>query len=182
MIAMIEGEVMYRGSGFVIVKSGNIGYKIFLPDTIAMTLRGNIVLYTHEAIRESEHELYGLTTIEALELFWKLITVSGVGPKSAQRIVFTEEIESVKKKISNGDLAFLTSVSGIGKKTAQKIILELKGVLVDEESSTSGGDEDAVSALQALGYSRRDAEQILSTVEGETTEERIRAALKVLGK
>jgi Holliday junction DNA helicase RuvA len=181
MIAMIEGEVMYRGSGFVIVKSGNLGYKIFLPDNIAMTLRGNITLYTHEAIRDSDHELYGLTTIEALELFWKLITVSGVGPKSAQRIVFTEEIDSVKKKISNGDLAFLTSVSGIGKKTAQKIILELKGVLVDEETGT-GGDEDAISALQALGYSRRDAEQILSTVVGETTEERIRAALKMLGK
>jgi len=178
---MIEGEVMYRGSGFVIVRSNNIGYKIFLPDQVAMTLRGVVTLYTHEAIRESDHELFGLTTIEALELFWKLITVSGVGPKSAQRIVFTEEIESVKKKISNGDLAFLTSVPGIGKKTAQKIILELKGVLVEEETS-NGGDEDAISALQALGYTRRDAEQILSTVEGETTEERIRAALKMLGK
>jgi holliday junction DNA helicase RuvA len=139
-----------------------------------------VTLYTHEAIRDSEHELYGLPTIEALELFWKLITVSGVGPKSAQRIISTQDIESVKKNISNGDLAFLTSVSGIGKKTAQKIILELKGILVDEETSVSD-DEDAIHALQALGYSRRDAEQILSTVEGETTEERIRAALKVLG-
>ncbi len=181
MIAMIEGEVVYKGDGFILLKSGSIGYKIFVPENVAMTLRGTVTLYTHEAIRDSDHELYGLTTIPALELFWKLITVSGVGPKSAQRIVFTEEIESVKKKISNGDLAFLTSVSGIGKKTAQKIILELKGVLVDEETVT-GGDEDAISALQALGYSRRDAEQILSTVEGETTEERIRAALKVLGK
>ncbi len=178
---MIEGEVVYRGNGFVIVKTGGIGYKVILPDEIANTLRGQVMLYTHEAIRESEHELFGLTSIAALELFWKLTSVSGVGPKSAQRIVFVDEIETVKKKISLGDLAFLTSVSGIGKKTAQKIILELKGVLVDSEES-NGFDEDAISALQALGYSRRDAEQILSTVEGETTEERIRAALRVLGK
>lgn len=178
---MIEGDVMYRGIGFVIVKSGSIGYKIILPDEVVQTLNGSVMLYTHETIRDSDHELFGLTTIAALELFWKLITVSGVGPKSAQRIVFSEDIESVKRKISNGDLTFLTSISGIGKKTAQKIILELKGVLVDEESS-NGGDEDAISALQALGYSRRDAEQILSTVEGETTEERIKAALKRLGK
>jgi len=72
-------------------------------------------------------------------------------------------------------------VPGIGKKTAQKIILELKGVLVETEMQ-GGFDEDAISALQALGYSRRDAEQILSTAEGETTEERIRNALKQLGR
>ena len=165
----------------MIVKSNSIGYKIILPNEIATNLRGNVTLYTHETIRDSDHELFGLTTIAALEFFWKLITVSGVGPKSAQRIVYTDEIEAVKRKISSGDLAFLTSVSGIGKKTAQKIILELKGVLVDEVGA-SEGDEDAISALQALGYSRRDAEQILSTVEGETTEERIKAALKRLGK
>lgn len=178
---MIEGEVVYHGAGFVIVKTGGIGYKVILPDEVGQALHGHVELYTHEAIRESEHELFGLTSIDALELFWKLTSVSGVGPKSAQRIVFVDNIETVKKKISLGDLSFLTSVSGIGKKTAQKIILELKGVLVDSEES-SGYDEDAIGALQALGYSRRDAEQILSTVEGDTTEERIKAALKRLGK
>ncbi|MEK7451873.1 MAG: Holliday junction branch migration protein RuvA [Patescibacteria group bacterium] len=181
MIAMLEGEVVYHGVGFVIVRVHDIGYKVILPEEIASTLHGRVLLYTHETIRDSDHDLFGLTSVSALELFWKLITVSGVGPKSAQRIVYTDEIESVKQKISKGDLAFLTSVSGIGKKTAQKIILELKGILVDEETAT-GADKDAIDALTSLGYSRRDAEQILSTVEGESTEERIRFALKRLGK
>lgn len=181
MIAMISGEVVYHGVGFLIVRSGQIGYKIFLPEDVAHTLHGEVTLYTHEVIRDSDHELFGLTSVDALELFWKLITVSGVGPKGAQKIVYADDIEKVKGKIASGDLTFLTNVPGVGKKTAQKIILELKGVLVDSESSMKF-DEDAIGALQALGYSRRDAEQILSTVDGETTEERIRSALKILGK
>ncbi len=181
MIAMLEGDVIYHGVGFVIVRVQDIGYKVILPEDVAHTLHDRVLLYTHEVIRDSDHDLFGLTSMTALELFWKLITVSGVGPKSAQRIVYSEEIESVKGKISKGDLTFLTNVPGIGKKTAQKIILELKGILADVPEA-SVFDEDAISALSSLGYSRRDAEQILSTVEGETTEERIRAALKMLGK
>jgi len=181
MIAMISGEVVYHGVGFLIVQSGNIGYKVFLPENIANTMHGDVMLYTHEVIRDSDHELFGLTSIEALEFFWKLITVSGVGPKGAQKIVYSDDIERVKERITCGDLTFLTNVTGIGKKTAQKIILELKGVLVDTETSTVF-DDDAINALQTLGYSRHDAEQILSTVEGETTEERIRNALKILGR
>ena len=181
MIAMLNGEVMYHGNGFVIVRVQDIGYKVIVPEEIAHALSGTVLLYTHEAIRDSEHELFGLKSMSALELFWKLINVSGVGPKSAQKIVYADEIEMVKAKISNGDLTFLTSVQGIGKKTAQKIVIELKGVFVDIPD-VALFDEDAISALSSLGYSRRDAEQILSTVEGTTTEERIRAALRVLGK
>lgn len=181
MISYIEGELLHKGDGFVIIKTGGIGYQVFLPDQAMIALRDPVSLFTHEVIRETEHELFGFISASQLEFFLKVIGVSGVGPKSGQRIVFADEIESVRKKISHGDLGFLTSISGIGKKTAQKIILELKGELVDDEGA-SGYDEDALAALQALGYPRRDAEQILSTVQGETTEERIRAALKILGK
>jgi len=181
MIAMISGQVVYHGVGFVIVQTQGIGYKILMPEDVAHSLHGEVVLYTHEVIRDSEHELFGFTSVSALELFWKLITVSGVGPKGAQKIVCADEIESVKSKITQGDLSFLTNIPGVGKKTAQKIILELKGVLMDEPT-TSGFDEDALGALQALGYSRKEAEQIMSSVEGKTTEERIRHALRLLGK
>ena len=178
---MLNGEVIHHGVGFVIVRAGDIGYKLILPENVALAAHGTVLFYTHEAIRDSEHELFGLASMSALELFWKLINVSGVGPKSAQKIVYADDIENVKAKISRGDISFLTGVQGIGKKTAQKIVIVLKGEFVDTPDAPAF-DEDAISALSSLGYSRRDAEQILSTVEGETTEERIRAALRVLGK
>ncbi len=81
----------------------------------------------------------------------------------------------------SGNLAFLTGVPGIGKKTAQKIILELKGVLADPEQVASV-DSDAVDALVALGYSKKDAEQTIAGVEGKSTEERVRQALRLIGR
>jgi len=181
MIVSIEGNITYHGLGFVIVETGGIGYKIVLPEDVAHAQHGQVRFYTHEIIREPDHELFGFASIEALELFWKLIGVSGVGPRTAQKIVFADTVEKTKERIMAGDLSFLTNVPGIGKKTAQKIILELKGALA-QEPEFSIFDSDAVEALISLGYSRKDAENILSGVSGETTEERIRAALKTLGR
>lgn len=178
---MLNGEIVYHGIGFVIVQTCDVGYKVILPEDVAHTLHGKVMLYTHETIRDSDHDLFGLTSMDALELFWKLITVSGVGPKSAQRIVFASDIQNVKQKISNNDVSFLTAVPGIGKKTAQKIILELKGVLANEPES-SVGDQDAISALVSLGYAYREAEGVLALIDADSTEERVRAALKMLGK
>ena len=181
MIVSIEGNITYHGLGFVIVETGGIGYKIVLPEDVAHSQQGQVRFYTHEIIREPDHELFGFASIEALELFWKLIGVSGVGSRTAQKIVFADTVEKTKERIMAGDLLFLTNVPGIGKKTAQKIILELKGALA-QEPEFSIFDSDAVEALISLGYSRKDAENILSGISGETTEERIRAALKTLGR
>lgn len=181
MMVLLLGEVLYHGVGFVIVVNGGVGYKVILPEDAAHGLHGVVTVYTHEVMRENERELFGFLSIGALELFWKLIGVSGVGPRTAQKIIFAHEIEKVKERIMAGDLAFLTSVPGIGKKTAQKIILELKGVLAQEPESAVF-DTDAVDALVGLGYARKDAEKMLSSVEGQTTEERIRLALRAFGK
>lgn len=181
MIASLRGTVTYHGLGFVIVENGGIGYKVILPEDRAHGLQGDVFLYTHEVIREDERELFGFLSASALELFWKLRSVSGVGPKSAQKIVFAADVEKVKERIMASDIAFLTSVPGIGKKTAQKIILELKGVLA-QEPDIAAQDEDALEALIALGYSRKQAEQAIQGLEEETTEGRIRAALKLLGR
>ena len=181
MIVSLRGQVVHHGIGFVIVENTGVGYKVYVTEDRAHLLRGEVHLYTHEVIRESERELFGFLSVEALELFWKLIGVSGVGPKSGQKIVFANETEKVKERIMAADVSFLTNVPGIGKKTAQKIILELQGVLA-QEPNVVGLDRDAVEALTGLGYSRKDAEGILSGVEGTTTEERIRAALKYVAK
>ena len=178
---MLTGEVIYHGLGFLIISNQGIGYKVILPEDAAHGLRGMVTLYTHEVIRDSERELFGFRDVVSLELFWKLISISGVGPRIAQKIVFSGVVEKVKERIMAGDLAFLTTIPGVGKKTAQKIILELKGALA-QEPDASVFDQDAIGALMGLGYSNRDAEQILSQVQADTTEERIRLALKFLGR
>ncbi|MCR4314146.1 MAG: Holliday junction branch migration protein RuvA [Candidatus Uhrbacteria bacterium] len=181
MMVYIKGRVLCHGVGYVIVENQGMGFKITVPESFAHEIQDPVTLYLHEAQREDGRELFGFLSLAQLELFWKLITISGVGPKSAQKIVFSDAIERVKVKIMSGDLAALTDVPGVGKKTAQKIILELKGVLV-EEPGVLGLDGDAVEALVGLGYSRRDAQAALSDIEEGDTEARIRLALKRLSR
>lgn len=183
MISLLTGTIAYHGVGFVIVKVGGIGYSVTLPETVAHGLSGEVTLYTHEAVRDDGRELFGFTTIGGLELCWKLIEVPGVGPKLAQKIVYGGgSVEDVMKKVGEGSVEFLSSIPGVGKKTAQKIILELQGKLVDADGSTV--DDDATIALMSLGYSKPQAEESLSglSVDIATTEDRVRAALKRLGK
>lgn len=181
MMVYLQGSVLSHGVGYVVVQNNGIGYKITIPESIAHEVQGIVTLYLHEVQREDGRELFGFLSIGQLELFWKLVAVSGVGPKSGQKIVFSDTVERVKAKIMAGDLAALTDVPGIGKKTAQKIILELKGVLV-EEPGMGTLDADAIEALVGLGYSRRDAEAALSGIEEGDTEARIRVALKRLSR
>lgn len=181
MMAYLKGKIFYRGNGFIIVERDGIGYKITLPESFARGFVDEVELYLHEAMREDGRELFGFLYVDQLELFWKLITVSGVGPKSAQKIVYSDLVDRVKAKIMSGNVEALTGVQGIGKKTAQKIILELKGTLA-LEPETSTQDTDALEALVGLGYSRRDAQDALSLIEEVSTEDRIRAALKRLSR
>jgi len=179
MMSYIRGAVLYHGLGYVIVENAGIGYKVSVPGSIARDFQGEVALYLHEVIRDSERELFGFSAVEQLELFWKLISISGVGPRGAQKIVFSDRIDQVKSKIMAGDLTALTSVPGVGKKTAQKIILELKGVLA-EDTDISALNGEAIDALVGLGYAKRDAEAALSGLELDNTEACIRAALKRL--
>jgi len=129
MLVYLSGTVLHHGVGYIIVEQSGVGYKVSLPENVAHEIHESTHLYIHEVIRDSERELFGFTSIEQLELFWKLIAVSGVGPRSAQKIVYADAVDRVKSKIMAGDLTSLTNVPGVGKKTAQKIILELKGLL-----------------------------------------------------
>lgn len=179
MMAFIQGSVIHQAMGYLLIVSGGIGYKVTLPETLSYSVDQHVTFFLHEVLRDNERELFGFVSIEQLELFWKLISVSGVGPRSGQKIVFSDQTDHIKAKIMAGDVVSLTHVSGIGKKTAQKIILELKGALA-EEPIASSGDLDAVEALIGLGYSRRDAQAALLELDDLDTESRIRAALKRL--
>lgn len=181
MIASISGSVTYKGSDFVIVEVAGIGYQLRLKPERVAGLGENVTLFTHEVVREDSRELFGFFTAEELELFWKLISVSGVGPKVGQKIVGSGEIKEVKERIMAGNLEFLTDIPGVGKKTGQKIILELKGVLA-EEGPVTPVDSEALDALVNLGINKKQASEILAVIDARDTETRIREALKVLGK
>ncbi|MBU0531827.1 MAG: Holliday junction branch migration protein RuvA [Candidatus Uhrbacteria bacterium] len=181
MITTLSGTIIFKSESYVVIEVAGVGYKVTLTPHQVSGLNGEVTMYTHEAIRETEHELFGFFSMNALELFWKLIAVSGVGPKVGQKIVSSDEVDNVKAKIMAGDLSFLTNIPGVGTKTAQKIILELKGALADD-NMLPAVDQDAVDALTGLGISKKEAQEVLTQVEADSTDERIRAALKQLGK
>ncbi len=179
MMSYLRGTVLYHGKGYVILENSGVGYKVEIPEPAGSALKETTELYLHEVIRDSERELFGFTAIAQLELFWKLITISGVGPRMAQKIVFSDQVDQVRSKIMVGDLTALTTISGVGKKTAQKIILELKGALALEPDEALVNTE-ALDALVGLGYLRRDAQAALDGLDISDTEGCIRAALKRL--
>lgn len=182
MIAKVTGQVIYRGDAFVIVECQGIGYQVAFPAEVAGGLSGAVSVYTHEVIREDARELFGFLSMDALELFWRLIGVSGVGPRSGQKIVFSASVREVRERIMKGDVAFFKGISGIGTKTAQKIILELKGELAEAPAAGASVDPDALEALAGLGYPRKQAEEVLAMIDAESSEERVRKALKMMGR
>ncbi|MFA6536452.1 MAG: Holliday junction branch migration protein RuvA [Candidatus Paceibacterota bacterium] len=189
MISHLSGTVADTTERYLVISVGGVGYKVFATaETIAKSQKSEVIsLWTHLAVRENALDLYGFLNKEELSFFELLITVSGIGPKTALGILNVTTVPSLRKAIISGETAHLTKVSGIGKKMADKIVLELKGKLgVDTEADEmSLRDEiDALEALKALGYKHQEAREALKEVDLKIadTGERIKAALKVLGK
>jgi holliday junction DNA helicase RuvA len=189
MISQLEGKISERGSNYVVLSVGGVGYKIFMPlDTLSSIPAGDqsTKIFTHLAVRENALDLYGFLNKSDLDFFTLLIGVSGIGPKSAQAILNIADASVLRAAIVSSDSSHLTKVSGIGKKNADKIILELKDKLGGETFLGDGtrvrDEADALEALRALGYSlpqARDAlRKIPPTVSG--TNARLKEALKIL--
>ncbi|MEN9561469.1 MAG: hypothetical protein RIQ56_742 [Candidatus Parcubacteria bacterium] len=188
MIGHISGSVLVVRSTYVLVQVQGIGYKIFLTKENLATMKqgGSAALWTHHVVREDVEDLYGFATEEELRFFELLLTVSGIGPKSALGILDIASVETLRQAIGTGRSEYLTKVSGIGKKTAEKIVLELRdkiGAVSLSDSAPIKGDEEALEALKALGYTPQEARDALRKVstEYETSKARLREALKVLG-
>ncbi len=131
-------------------------------------------------------DLYGFANKKELDFFELLITISGVGPKTALNILNVASVDSLRQAVSTGETAHLTKVSGLGKKMADKIVLELKGKLGNYEEIAFGHKEeiDALEALKSLGYSHKESREALQEIDKShtTTSARVKAALKHLGK
>lgn len=196
MISYIKGEVIKKGLDYLVMDNNNIGYYI---NTSLSTLnkisegeRAVIQIYMH--VREDLIALYGFYTQDELELFKKLISVSGIGPKGGLSILSTYEANTVKEIILKDDTTRMSKVPGIGKKTASKIILELKdkvGTLEGLDTSTEAvlssdtqESSDMLNALIALGFNSYEAKKALDKIDvtGKTENQIIKEALKNISR
>lgn len=187
MIASLRGTITLIRH-YIIVEVNGLGYQVFTTATVLQQVKpgDEVTAYTHHHVREDADDLYGFLRLEDVELFEKLIGVSGIGPKAGLALLSQFTAEELQQSIMLGDTTLLTKVSGIGKKTAERLILELKGTLADtitaDSAASSPALADALSALEQLGYKTNEALEILQ--QGDTTapaEQQIRAALTILG-
>jgi Holliday junction DNA helicase RuvA len=192
MISYIQGTVSKIDEELIIVETNNIGYGIFTSlNTIdSINLNEEIKVHTHLYVREDKINLFGFLTEEELDMFEKLIKISGVGPKAAIAILSISKVKTLKREIANENINYLKKASGIGKKTAGKIVLELKDKMdvifedddgVEIDSSISGSFVE--NALIQLGFNKMEIRKALSKIksEGKQEEEIIKEALKIMG-
>jgi len=188
MIGRIEGTVFAVRPGFAIISANGVGYKVAATRATLAPLKPNTdaALWTHLAVREDVLDLYGFKTEEEMHVFGLLLTVPGIGPRSALAILDIASIETLRSAISAGNASYLTNVSGIGRKTAEKIVLELRekiGAGTESAGRTLSGDEEALEAMRALGYTVSEARDALRKVPQEVTggSARLREALRMIG-
>lgn len=187
MIAQVAGKVVAKTPRSVVVSAGGVGYEIFCTkDLLARLADGKEVgLFTHLNVREDALELYGFASQADLSFFKLLLTVSGVGPKSALNILEVAKPDDIRRAVVAQDAGKLHVVHGLGKKTAEKLVIELKDKLEGIELGAGYSDEQAVlEAIVNLGYSAAEARQAVRRIAGEpgTLADKVKAALKVLSR
>ena len=204
MISFVRGILSEMGEGYVVVEAGGIGYMIYVPATVLPALPGlgeEIKIYTHFSVKEDGQSLYGFLHREDREMFRRLISVNGVGPKGALSILSVLGPDDLRLAIVTGDSRSISRAPGIGQKTAQRVILDLKDKLGSElteaelrlgDGKGSGAEgalpsgsaaAEAIDALTVLGYTRVEAGRAVRKAEypeGASTEEILRQALRII--
>jgi len=190
MISYLKGKIILKKEKFIIISTGNVGYKVFAMSSFG-EVGEEIELFTYLNVREDALALYGFAEYKELELFELLISISGIGPKAGMGILALADPETIKIAIAKGDSSILTRVSGIGKKTAERVILELRNKFsisdvenIEDKTKEIGNHSDALDALVSLGYSPNDAKRALANLSPEIKDvgDKIKKALKELGR
>ena len=177
--------------GAVLIDVGGVGYAVRIPLAALQELcakkEKGISLFIHTAVREDAIDSYGFKAQEELTFFKQLMSVKGVGPKTALGILNVADVKTLTGSIARGDASALTKVFGIGKKSAERIVVELRDKLASVAGASSGGvsgdDVEAIEALIALGYSASEGREALKGVAPSASgvHNRLAAALKLLG-
>ncbi len=188
MIGTITGIVDYQEESLLIVDVHGVGYSVLVSSSVSVTQGDQIKLFTHTHVREDVLELYGFSHPADLKLFKYLISVSGVGCKTALMVFSVGSRSEIIQAITTNDVGFFTAVPRLGKKNAQKIIIELKNKLGGETDLDLGQDGsesiEVIAALQALGFTPAEARSALKGLHGAgaTSGEKVKLALRALGK
>lgn len=197
MYAYIKGSLEVKTKGYIVIDVNGIGYKIFMSETAISELGeiGQVVkVHTYLKVKEDEMSLYGFNTNEELRMFELLLSVSGIGAKSAINILSNITPSSFALAVITNDVAKIKALPGIGPKGAQRIVLELKDKLNKEQDIEEVEKKaekvidtqkynEAISALQVLGYSKKEIEKALQGINEElTVEEIIKLGLKNLAR
>ena len=193
MITQIRGRLVEKNPTDVVIDCNGVGYllHISLNTFSALPNDENVVLYTHLSIREDAHTLYGFISKTEREVFKLLISVSGVGPSTARTMLSSMTTEDIQQAIASENVRIIQSVKGIGAKTAQRVIVDLKDKMLktfdlDEVSiaKDNTNKEEALSALEVLGFVRKQADKVVTNILKETpnasVEHLIKMALKNL--
>ena len=181
MIARIRGEVVDVFDKGVVIETGTLGYQVYTP--ALYSIGTHITLHTHLVIRDDAHELYGFVDPQEKLLFMNLISVSGVGPKTALQMLTMYPLNELVGAIRSGDAKTVSLVPGIGKKTAEKVIIDLKDKLAIFATTEHSGSSDLVEALLSLGFKEHDIRLVLPTIDTDTAlEKQITTALQLLKK
>ena len=195
MYEYLNGELAHILPTAIVVDVHGVGYQVVFanPYRLQDSLKKQIKVLVQQVVREDSITLYGFISSEERELFQRLISASGIGPKSAMSILANDDTEGFVNAVENGNVTYLTKFPGVGKKTAQQIILDLKGKFeaVPEEttkavvSTNQATLEEAKEALLGLGYSAKEITKIWKSLEAaapSTTQEALKVAFKLLMK
>ena len=193
MYEYFQGVIVTIKPDFVVVDVNGIGYKVFSPTPYAYQEGQKARVFIEQIVRDTGITLYGFQTEDDKGLFLKLLSVSGIGPKSALAIMAAEDSNSLAEAIEEGEVKYLTRFPGVGKKTASQIVLDLKGKLgsfvknANKAASAEVSPElnDALLALLALGYTKKEVDRItpaLIAEEKTTADQYIKKGLALLLK
>ena len=196
MIGRICGDVVATDDGVLLIDVRGVGYEVSVTQSTLERLsaaKTSVELFTHHAVRDDAITLFGFPSLDERSVFRLLIRVSGIGPRLAMTMLGSLPAQVLLRCVAQGEAGMLTKVPGVGKRTAERVIMELKdridalpisvGGSIDGSAAPDHTAEDAIRALVGLGWRAAEVRDVVAAahVDGESTEDLIRAALKRLG-
>lgn len=187
MYSYIVGKVTMIFKDHLVLENNGIGYMIYVPNPYSFKIGSNMTIYVYQQIKEDGQLLFGFKTVEEKDLFIKLISVKGIGPKTAVGALATFEVDKIVQAIESDNMNVLKKIPGIGPKAAGQIILDLKGKVVTSLSAAASTDpsfDEAIEVLIALGYKESDVVKVMKKLEDEhlDTNSYVKKALSLLVK